>query len=116
MTDNTIMESLHNYLPKDLVNIVEEYSKYTNYDKVIKQFHQLLTEIMWAINDELNPQIYRKLVKYNKQRIDIRTYTSLNRFVIRNDRISKILVGPYQYIVEFLIRKDVKPIYLKNYD
>ena len=31
------MENLHNYLPKDLVNIVEEYSKdRTNYDIVIK--------------------------------------------------------------------------------
>ena len=33
MIDNTIMENLHNYLPKDLVNIIEEYSKdRTNYD------------------------------------------------------------------------------------
>jgi len=35
------MEILHNYLPKDLVNIVEEYAKdRTNYDKVM---HELLT-------------------------------------------------------------------------
>ena len=33
MIDNTIMEILQNYLPMDLVNIVEEYSKdRTNYD------------------------------------------------------------------------------------
>ena len=32
------MENLHNYLPKDLVNIVEEYSKdRTNYDEVLKE-------------------------------------------------------------------------------
>src|SRR5438067_773356 len=38
MADKTIMENLHNYLPKDLVNIVEEYSKdRTNYDKVIPE-------------------------------------------------------------------------------
>ena len=38
MTDNTIMENLHNYLPKDLVNIVEEYSKdRTNYNKVVTE-------------------------------------------------------------------------------
>jgi len=40
------MEILHNYLPKDLVNIVEEYSKdTTNYDKVLFEladFHILL--------------------------------------------------------------------------
>ena len=108
------MESLHNYLPKDLVNIVEEYSKDTNYDKFIKQFHQLFTEIMWAINDELDPRIYRKLVKYNKQRIDLRTYVSLNRFVIRNNHITKVLVGKYHNIVEFLIRKDVQRIYKRK--
>ena len=35
MIDNTIMENLHNYLPKDLVAIIEEYAKdRTNYDKV----------------------------------------------------------------------------------
>ena len=33
------MENLHNYLPKDLVNIVEEYSKdRTNYNKVLDEF------------------------------------------------------------------------------
>ena len=47
------MESLHNYLPKDLVNIVEEYSKdRTNYDKVIEQLELLDTMIMYAINDD----------------------------------------------------------------
>ena len=36
MTDNTIMENLHNYLPRDLVNIVEEYSKdRTDFDKIL---------------------------------------------------------------------------------
>ena len=35
------MENLHNYLPKDLVNIVEEYSKdRTNYDNVIIQYNE----------------------------------------------------------------------------
>ena len=38
MTDNTIMENLHNYLPKDLVNIVEEYSKdRTQYDNTMTE-------------------------------------------------------------------------------
>ena len=108
------MESLHNYLPKDLVNIVEEYSKDTNYDKFIKQFHQLFTEIMWAINDELDPRIYRKLIKYNTQRINIPTYASLNRFVIRNNHNTKVLVGNYHNIVEFFIRKNIKKIYKRN--
>ena len=93
------MENLHNYLPKDLVAIVEEYSKDSDYDKVVNQFYILFTEIMWAINDELDPRIYRKLVKYNKQRIDIRTYASLNRFVIRNNHNTKVLVGSYHNIV-----------------
>ena len=108
------MENLHNYLPKDLVNIVVEYSKDTNYDKVIKQFHIFFTEITWAINDELDPRIYRKLIKYNTQRINIRTYASLNRFVIRNNHNTKVLVGNYHNIVEFFIRKDVKKIYKRN--
>ena len=51
MTDNTIMESLHNYLPKDLVNIFEEYSKdRTNYDKVLREFETsiiITTSLLW---------------------------------------------------------------------
>ena len=35
------MENLHNYLPKDLVNIVEEYSKdRTNYEQVLNDFNR----------------------------------------------------------------------------
>ena len=108
------MENLHNYLPKDLVNIAEEYSKDTNYDKVIKQFHIFFTEITWAINNELDPRIYRKLIEDNTQQINIRTYASLNRFVIRNNHITKVLVGNYHNIVEFFIRKHVKKIYKRN--
>ena len=45
MIYNTIMESSHNYLPMDLVNIVEEYLKdRTNYDKVINDLEILVNE------------------------------------------------------------------------
>ena len=41
MTNKTIMESLHNYLPKDLVAIVNEYSKdRTNYNQVLNDFNR----------------------------------------------------------------------------
>ena len=55
MIDNTIMENLHNYLPKDLVNIVEEYSKdRTNYDKVLNQLElEILYCIRWHSDDVL---------------------------------------------------------------
>ena len=37
------MENLHNYLPKDLVNIVEEYSKdRTNYNNVMYQLRKCI--------------------------------------------------------------------------
>ena len=37
------MESLHNYLPKDLVNIVEEYLKdRTNYNKVLEELEIMI--------------------------------------------------------------------------
>jgi|SRR5271165_1290741 len=40
------MELLHNYLPKDLINIVDEYSKdRTNYDKVLKEFETTIISI-----------------------------------------------------------------------
>ena len=55
MIDNTIMEILQNYLPMDLVNIVEEYSKdRTNYNKVVKDLDVLIHEC----NSELEIYIY----------------------------------------------------------
>ena len=53
MTDKTIMESLHNYLPKDLVNIIEEYFKdITNYDNVTCELNKYQKDYIWNI---LNP-------------------------------------------------------------
>ena len=47
------MENLHNYLPMDLVNIVEEYSKdRTNYDKVINDLEILVNETIGLRCDE----------------------------------------------------------------
>ena len=60
MTDNTIIEHLHNYLPKDLVYIVEEYLKdRTNYDTVLREFEQKRINSLASILKELNVSWHR---------------------------------------------------------
>ena len=47
------MESLHNYLPKDLVNIVVEYSKdRTKYDNVVKEYLENIQSTQKILFDE----------------------------------------------------------------
>lgn len=52
------MENLHNYLPKDLVNIVEEYSKdRTDYNEVIREltfFNNHMTILNFSFPRTLN--------------------------------------------------------------
>ena len=63
MTDKTIMESLHNYLPKNLVNIVEEYSKdRTNHDKVMYQLHECINN--YVTNKHLFDIIHLSFATY----------------------------------------------------
>ena len=47
------MDFLYQYLPKDLVNIIEEYAKdRTNYDKVISDLKLLTSDVrMFCIKD-----------------------------------------------------------------
>ena len=79
------MGTISNYLPKDLVNIVEEYVQDPEYDKVVKQLH-----IMF------DPLTYRKIIVYERQRINLRTYAALNRFGLRNDCSTHVFIGNYQ--------------------
>ena len=53
------MKNLHNYLPKDLVNIIEEYSKdRTNYDKVLREFETSIIITLSDFADNFNiPQV-----------------------------------------------------------
>ena len=46
------MNDLHNHLPKDLVNIVEEYAKdRTKYDHVIWSFKYKKQNVMFSVNN-----------------------------------------------------------------
>ena len=100
------MESLHNYLPKDLVNIVEEYSKdRTNYDMVLAQLNLLDTEIMYAINDDNRNYLGITNVV---RRATIRKLTASKRFVLN---YNKTFVGNYYPIIRFLINKRLIKMY-----
>ena len=66
MTNKTIMENLHNYLPKDLVNI-KEYAKYkTQYDEVIRTLAHIVNyeqrwNSVWYIFDRVKRERQRSL-------------------------------------------------------
>jgi hypothetical protein len=53
------MEILDNYLPKDLINIVEEYEK-TDFDKVIYEYHQILNKTFMILKMFNEPEIVYK--------------------------------------------------------
>ena len=74
MIDNTIMENLHNYIPMDLANIVDEYSKdRTNFDKVLshstlsiqsfESLHQIQKPYSWYFFIILNQLKQRRFLQ-----------------------------------------------------
>ena len=100
------MQNLHNYLPKDLVNIVEEYSKdRTNFDKVLKQLVRLNTEIMYAINDD--NRNYLTILNVER-RANIRNITAVKRFIVN---YCKTFVCNYYPLIKFLINKRLIKMY-----
>ena len=85
MTNKTIMENLHNYLPKELVTIVEEYSKdRTNYDKVVRELNKYILKYDWNSVYYTNKRLYfpkfifKKVQHYKDKKFDQR--------LLRNER------------------------------
>ncbi len=68
------MQNIHNHLPKDLVAIVEEYSKdRTNYDKVIQHLEEAFAFIKkWASGEYFQEEDDRWERRLRRERIQNR--------------------------------------------
>lgn len=72
------MEIIHNYLPKDLINIVEEYAKdRTNYDKVLKEFETNMTSVLFNYDLDFDLDLVCKGYNQHCPCTDADTYNEL---------------------------------------